>query len=250
MRFIAAVIIILFCANLSVFAQNTQIPPKSAATPTVTIETKVVEIVLNDEHRQGVDWEAIVSDFHNLQLKRQDNPVWVDKRYRLSIGELSQDDYGVLLDALDTVGKVTQKDFPPVVLSKDESKSIDIPLTSKIFSVIRMDLTWFNSPAGEPKFRIEPAMDVFLKDSSRSTVLVKLKSQTTVDLKDSITVAMGGLISEGEITKMHKFPLLGDLPLVGLVFRKQGKLMQKTETMVFLTIHTDTVQMPEDADKN
>jgi len=36
---------------------------------------------------------------------------------------------------------------------------------------------------------------------------------------------------------------VGDLPLVGLVFRKQGKLMQKTETIIFLTIHTNAVQM-------
>jgi len=54
---------------------------------------------------------------------------------------------------------------------------------------------------------------------------------------------------EEEITKIRKFPLLGDLPLVGLVFRKQGKLMQKQKQSFFLTIHTNAVQMPGE-DKN
>lgn len=247
---LAVFLIISLGVSLSVFAQNTAIPSKSATAPTVTVETKVVEIVLNDEHRQGVDWEAIVSDFHTLGLKRQDNPGWVDKKYRLSMGELSQDDYGVLLDALDTVGRMTQKDFPPVVLSKDETKSVDLPLTSKMFPAIHVDLTWSNLPAGEDKLRIEPALNAFVKESSRSTILAKLKSQTTLDLKDSTTVVMGGLMSEEEITRMHKFPLLGDLPLLDLVFRQQGKLMQKTETMVFFSIHTGAVQMPEDTDTN
>jgi len=229
--------ILALWAPLSVFAQNTQSPQTLTPSPTVTLEAKVVQIVLNDEHRQGVDWEAIVADFHNLQLKKEDNPIWEDKKYRLSVGEISNEDFEVLLEALDTVGHVSAKDSPQIILNKDESKTVDISVDQKLLSTIYLGLKWFNSPAGEVKLKIEPAIGVILKDSSKPTSVQKLQSHTEVDLKDNTTVVIGGLMHEEEITKTHKFPLLGDLPLVGLVFRKQGKLMQKTETMVFLTIH-------------
>ena len=70
----------------------------------VTLEANVVQIILNDEHRGGVDWGAIVSDFHTAPLKKDNDPLWDDKKYRLSFGVVSQDDYAVLLDALDMVG--------------------------------------------------------------------------------------------------------------------------------------------------
>ena len=250
MRFLVTALLALLIASQA-FAQNAQIPeePLKPAAPTITLDAKVVQIVLNDEHRQGVDWEAIVSDFHSLQLKRQDNPIWVDKKYRLSIGEVSNEDYEVLLDALDTVGRVSQNNFIQTILQKDETKTADVSFDPKTMPSILLDLRWFNSPAGGAKLKVEPAVGVILKDSSKPTTAVILKSETAVDLKDNTTLVIGGLMREEEITKTHKFPLLGDLPLVGLVFRKQGRLMQKTETIVFLTMHTAAVQMPDDEQK-
>ena len=243
MRFTISFLLVLFLP-LSVSAQNTQIPDDSLTSPTVTVEARVVQIMLNDEHRQGVDWEAIVSDFHSLQLKKEDNPVWADKKYKLSVGEVSNEDYVVLLDALDTVGRMSQTDVAPVMFKKDELKTVDVSPNSKVMPGMSVDLMWFNSPAGESKLKIEPAIHVILKNSSQPARAVILKAQTQEDLKDNTTVVIGGLMREEEIIKTHKFPLLGDLPLLGLVFRKQGKLMQKIETIIFLTMHTNSVQMP------
>ena len=80
----------------------------------VTLEANVVQIILNDEHRGGVDWGAIVSDFHTSLLKKENDPAWNDKKHRLSFGTVSQDDYAVLIDALDTVGQMCQ--FPQTAL--------------------------------------------------------------------------------------------------------------------------------------
>ena len=231
------------------FAQNTQTSDNPVPETVLTIEAKVVQVVLNDEHRQGVDWEAIVSDFHSLQLKKENNPVWADKKYKISVGEVSDEDYAVLLEALDTVGSVSHTDFPPFVFKKDESKTADVSPDPKAMPAIHMDLMWFNSSAGEAKLKVETVIHMMLKDSSKFGTLAALRAQTDVDLKDNTTVVIGGLMHEEEITKVHKFPLLGDLPLLGLVFRKQGKLMQKTETMVFLTMHPGAVQIPTEEQK-
>ena len=241
-----ALIMISLLFPVSVFAQNTQLSAASAPSSTVTVEAKVVEIILNDEHRKGIDWEAIVSDFHSLQLKKEDNPIWADKRYQLSIGEVSSEDYAVLLEALDTVGHFMQNDFSQTSLLKNEAQSIDVSPDPKKLPNINLELMWMNSPAGIAKLKITPELGIIIKDSSNASNVVSLKGQTELDLKDNTTIIIGGLMHEQEISKTQKLPLLGDLPLVGLVFRKQGRLMQKTETIVFLTIHTNAVQTSGD----
>src|SRR5579862_2501497 len=109
----------LFCAwGVSSEAQN-------KPSDEITLEANVVEIILNDEHRSGVDWGAIVSDFHTAPLKNESDPAWNDKKYRLSFGMLSQDDYAVLLDALDTVGQMSQFSQPPVKVVLGTPADID-----------------------------------------------------------------------------------------------------------------------------
>jgi hypothetical protein len=242
-------IILLFALVFAplAWAQNTAQPetPPSAAKSTVTLEAKTLQIVLNDEHRQGVDWEAIVSDFHSLQLNKEGDVAWFDKKYTLSIGEVSKDDYSVLLEALDTVGRVDQTDFQPLVIPKGETKIYDVSPAPDTPPTIKLELSWTHSPSGEAKIKITPILGVNLKDASANTISL-LKSQTELNLKDNTTIVIGSLMNEEEYTRTKKFPVLGNLPLVGLVFRKQGKLMHKTETMIFLKVHTDFGTAPEE----
>ncbi len=247
MRFIL-IFTLVFCVSPCLWAEDSPVPSISPTASKVRLEAKVVQIVLNDEHRQGVDWEAIVSDFHSLQLRKDSDPSWEDKKFNLSVGEVSSEDYAVLLDALDTVGRFSQKDFSIFILNKEESKVFDISFDPNSLPSINLNLMWFNSPAGMEKLKIDPIVGGILKNNTQPNMIVTLKNQTEVDLKDNSTIVIGGLMHEEEIKKTRKIPLLGDLPLVGLVFRKQGKLMQKTETIIFLTMHT-TVQVPSEEQK-
>ena len=242
-------IFICFVSSLS-FAQtgNTEMPTvivqtaepvaqeEGAPVPAseITLEANLVQIVLNDEHRQGVDWEAIVSDFHTLQLKKEDNPIWAEKKYRISIGTVSSEDYAVLLDALDTVGKMTQVSQDPAVLEPGTKQSLSFSLADANATGIRVDATLNSDAKAGLQLHLEPFIGIILKDAGRSTA-VTLKAQTDMALKENTAIVIGGIIAEQEINKTHKFPLLGDLPLLGMVFRSHGKLMQKIETVVFLT---------------
>ncbi len=190
------------------------------AVPTQAIlEPHLVQIILNDEHRQGVDWEAIVSDFHPLILKKENDGD--DTKNRLSIGVISDEDYVVLLDALDAVGQVTQSTLEPVTLALDAKTNIDFPF-SDVKNKISIAAQLSVSPKGVNQLIVSP-------------VIQGKTASTTIDLKTNTTVVLGSIFSEHEVTKTHKFPLLGDLPIVGLVFRNKGKLMQKIETIIFLT---------------
>ncbi len=58
--------------------------------------------------------------------------------------------------------------------------------------------------------------------------------QNLVELEDNRGLVMGGLISEREIETEEKIPILGDLPLVGALFKDKTTDRQKTETLVFV----------------
>lgn len=62
------------------------------------------------------------------------------------------------------------------------------------------------------------------------------EAETIVRVKDGDTLVIGGLIRDEDIKTMSKIPLLGDLPLVGHLFRHRERNHRRTEVMVFLTI--------------
>lgn len=63
----------------------------------------------------------------------------------------------------------------------------------------------------------------------------KRTAKTTVMAQDGETIVIGGLLRK-DITETHfKVPLLGDIPLLGMLFRKTVENETDTEVMVFLT---------------
>lgn len=210
----------------------------------VTLEVNAVQIILNDEHRSGVDWGAIVSDFHTAFLRIEDDPAWNDKKYRLSFGTVSQDDYAVLLDALDTVGQMSQFPQSPTKVTLGQPASINFDKQN-----IHVDLMLARLKSGDFSLHVSPHIAIAateLWDGHKIPSSVVLQAETNILITNNTTIVIGGLMKEEEIKRMHKFPLLGDIPIVGLVFRNQGRLMQKTETVIFLTVRTNVAEVPED----
>jgi len=58
--------------------------------------------------------------------------------------------------------------------------------------------------------------------------------ESTVLVDDGQIVALGGLIQDSVSSGMEKVPLLGDIPLLGLLFRYETRTHSKTNLMVFL----------------
>ncbi len=222
----------------------------------ITLEANVVQIILNDEHRGGVDWGAIVSDFHTAPLKKENDPLWNDKKYRLSFGTVSQDDYAVLLDALDMAGQMSRFPQSPIKVISGPPAGIDFEKQN-----IHVGLLLSRLKSGDLSLRIDPRIAVAateLWNGQKVPASVLLQAETKMLIADNTTIVIGGLMKEEEITRKRRFrslgdipllgniPLLGDIPIVGLVFRKQGRLMQKTETVIFLTVRTNAVDAPEE----
>jgi len=58
---------------------------------------------------------------------------------------------------------------------------------------------------------------------------------TTIRVKDGETIAIGGLVRRQDIDNMRKLPGLGDLPVLGSLFRSSDKRKQENEVLIFIT---------------
>jgi len=56
-----------------------------------------------------------------------------------------------------------------------------------------------------------------------------------VRTKDGETIIIGGLIQRQTETTHRKIPLLGDIPLIGQLFRSKSTTSVETELLIFLT---------------
>ena len=74
-----------------------------------------------------------------------------------------------------------------------------------------------------------------LTTSSTLPVTLKRTVDTTVIVKDQQTVVIGGLIDDATTRSESKVPVLGDVPLLGWLFKKQSDEIVKTNLYVFLT---------------
>ncbi len=82
-------------------------------------------------------------------------------------------------------------------------------------------------------------LDVFItKDSFVSPTeesINTLKVRTRVLLDNGETVVIGGIYEHQSSETVSKVPLLGDLPVIGVLFKKKGILHNRRELLIFLT---------------
>jgi len=86
-----------------------------------------------------------------------------------------------------------------------------------------------------------------LTTSTTLPVTQKRTVDTTVIVKDSQTVVIGGLIDEATTVNETKVPVLGDIPILGWLFRSKSERNEKTNLYIFLTPRV--IKNPAEADE-
>jgi type IV pilus assembly protein PilQ len=61
----------------------------------------------------------------------------------------------------------------------------------------------------------------------------KVSTQVLVDNGD--TIVLGGIFEQTTRTTVDKVPFLGDIPILGLLFKRTVKQDDKTELLIFVT---------------
>lgn len=229
----------------------------------VLIEAKIIQIVLSDQHKFGVDWEAIVQDYHNLDMVGDFDVLGSsEKSGKISIGTVSSDQYTVLLEALETVGTSNILSNPSITSMNNEEAKILVgstepyvttttttpasgpTTTSESVNFIDVGVKLYVTPTiHKDKFitmKIKPEVSsvtstITTGNNNTIPVVGTSEAETTVVVKDGVTIVIGGLIKEEKIETLKKVPLLGDIPVLGRMFRNDDDLVRKTEIVIFLT---------------
>src|SRR5205807_475490 len=81
----------------------------------------------------------------------------------------------------------------------------------------------------------EQTEEIASQDPVLGPTTSKRSAKTTIVVKDQQTVVIGGLIQEHNIESVNKVPILGDIPIVGHLFREETRHKIRTNLLLFLT---------------
>lgn len=109
-------------------------------------------------------------------------------------------------------------------------------------ATIKMEITPFLSPSSN-MVRLELVQNVKqlvqgkvpAKFADRAQALATRSISTNVNVNDGDTAVIGGLIRDEESEQTKKVPLLGDLPILGWLFKGREVTKSKINMVVFLT---------------
>jgi len=73
--------------------------------------------------------------------------------------------------------------------------------------------------------------------TSHTPTTLKRTAETTVVIHDNETVVLGGIIGQDSSDEEYKVPLLGDIPLLGWLFKTQSEYQNKTNLFIFISPH-------------
>jgi len=124
--------------------------------------------------------------------------------------------------------------------SQQSGETID-----SVFAGILLDITPEISENGSITLKINPSISDTINTVSRDTSgsrnippdLSRKQISSVVTLQDGQHVILGGLISSKTGTKISKVPLLGDLPLLEYLFKREVKINTVDEMVLIITPH-------------
>lgn len=113
-------------------------------------------------------------------------------------------------------------------------------VVSSVFSGVLLDITPEIAEDGTITLRINPSISetasaVSSDNATRSMPpdLSRRQLSSVVSVKDGNRVIMGGLINTKNVTDENKVPLLGDIPALGYLFKREA-VVKKTEEIVII----------------
>lgn len=100
---------------------------------------------------------------------------------------------------------------------------------------LRLEVTPQITPDGNVVLEVDVNKDSVGQETRAGFAINTKHVKTQVMVENGGTVVLGGIYQQTERSSVTKVPLLGDIPLLGYLFRSTGKTNDKTELLVFIT---------------
>lgn len=240
-------------------------PPKQ-----VLIEASIIELTLNDDLKMGLEWYIKNKWNGNFTLSQILNVATTPGLTYTFISESSK--FNLLLNLFASKGLTNILSTPRLMVLDNQEATIqvgyDVPvITGEVASVqattgqtsgivrsiqyrntgiiLRVKPTIF----AEEMLQLDLSQEVSAAETSlpgiQSPTISTRRIQTTVVAGNGKTIVLGGLISNTKRDGENKVPFLGDIPVLGNLFKSKSTATLKTELLILLTPHI--IQNVEDA---
>jgi general secretion pathway protein D len=181
----------------------------------------------------------------------------------IKIGGITFPDIGAILRAYKNDSDINIVSTPQILTTDNKKAEISVGenvpyITSQNTTASEQDYTSYEYRDVSTKLTITPQISqgetlrleiatevIKLKDNTNNTpTTFKRTAETTVIVKNNETVVIGGIIGQDSTDSTTKVPLLGDIPVLGYLFRADSEL--KTQTNMFIFITPRIIKNPAD----
>ncbi len=236
----------------------------------IAIEMRVMELTHEDAAKVGLDWSVLTGGaVKTINLNQSQTGIGSNTNPANVVGAnfgLNKGSIGVTA-TLDAIANKNNLISRPNLLAIDGRESEifvgdDVRYVESIVSSqtgptiqsadvqvgVRLSVLARCGGDGHITMDLRPVVS-FLKgfnSINNSTVTLNLPqtslriSQSTVNVESGETIAIGGLIQDQDILDIQKVPILGDLPIIGQLFRSTNHDRTRTEVVFFLTVREVT----------
>jgi type II secretory pathway component GspD/PulD (secretin) len=242
-------------------------------TPQVLIDAQIIEIKPSDKFEMGVDW-----DFWIKNNFRMSAALPIGTTNRLLLGAISstpsaKGDYKAIIDLLRTIGDTKILSSPRIMALNNQEAKILVgtkdayitsttsqagsgsTVTSQSVNFVDVGIKLFVTPTinkdGFVTMKIRPEISSATRTDLTSEgkitqvpIVTTSETETTVMVKDGITVIIGGLRKDERYKTVKKIPVAGDIPLLGFFFRSTTDEVKNTELVILLTPHIMSGESP------
>jgi type II secretory pathway component GspD/PulD (secretin) len=225
----------------------------------ILIEAKFVEIVLSDEDRFGVNWELKVGASTGEYDPERDFafPLMFNN---MILGKVTLDGINASLELLSTQNRARVLATPQIMTMSDQTAKVsmgtDYPFR-EVVSDPRTGLVTYSWRTRSipvelivtPRVMSDGRISMYVAPNveqitaytgsadEQRPIVAKRQAETQITLSDGETAVIGGLVTERETKTVGKIPLLGDIPILGHLFKKTSIKRDRMDMMILITPH-------------
>jgi type II secretory pathway component GspD/PulD (secretin) len=220
----------------------------------VLLETRLIEVVMDESGLYGFDWAGLspITAGVTQDAKRFDRPFtaadWtlLPMTFRLTLDmALAEGDARMLMDSKLTttnnreatlhIGEVIPYEVRSYNLSASGGANFQI---QKEEVGVKVAVTPHVNEEGQVTLTLEPEVSSIIgwKGANADIPHIRVrKTSTTVRVEDGQTVFLAGLLSEENTEEIRKLPVLGDIPVLGLLFQHKRDQVRKSNLVIEIT---------------
>lgn len=246
--------------TLSRYLMVTDIPSRQ-----VRIEARILEVTLGDRDSMGVDWTMLLPSGGAPKSISDENAIKVsmggpggDGAATLRFGTLTTEQFQAVLSRLSETERVKLVSNPSITTVSGKKASI---LVGQVFPIarwtvnettgkyeiigydekkvgIKLEVTPTVTESGVVKLKVEPKVEDivnFVGQFNERPVTFTRSADTEVEIRDTQTLVIGGMIRESSDIKTTRVPILGEIPGIKHLFQKRTRFKERKETVIFIT---------------